>query len=112
MCRSGSCADFARLLGGDGRIRTADKGFADPRLNHLATSPLERETGFEPATFSLARRRATTAPLPRITAGDSRPRRFNYTPWGERVSTLIAEPGLLVAHTAAHAVARSRSQVP
>ncbi len=26
-------------LGGDGRIRTADKGFADPRLNHLATSP-------------------------------------------------------------------------
>ena len=25
--------------GGDGRIRTADRGFADPRLNHLATSP-------------------------------------------------------------------------
>ena len=25
---------------------------------------MERKTGFEPATFSLARRRATTAPLP------------------------------------------------
>ena len=25
--------------GGDGRNRTDDKGFADPRLNHLATSP-------------------------------------------------------------------------
>jgi hypothetical protein len=29
-----------RKLGGDDRIRTGDKGFADPRLNHLATSPL------------------------------------------------------------------------
>ncbi len=27
------------FAGGDGRIRTADRGFADPRLNHLATSP-------------------------------------------------------------------------
>jgi hypothetical protein len=50
---------------GDGRIRTGDRGFADPRLNHLATSPVqERKTGFEPATASLARRSATTAPLP------------------------------------------------
>ncbi len=32
------------------------KRFADPRLNHLATSPgMERETGFEPATLTLAR---------------------------------------------------------
>jgi hypothetical protein len=29
---------FSRY-GGDDRIRTGDKGFADPRLNHLATSP-------------------------------------------------------------------------
>ena len=28
-----------RIVGGDGRIRTADGGFADPCLNHLATSP-------------------------------------------------------------------------
>ena len=28
-----------KCSGGDGRIRTADRGFADPRLNHLATSP-------------------------------------------------------------------------
>ena len=27
------------VFGGDERIRTADRGFADPRLNHLATSP-------------------------------------------------------------------------
>src|SRR5690348_16780808 len=53
------------LLGGHGRSRTADQAFAEPCLNHLATWPTERETGFEPATFSLARRRATTAPLPR-----------------------------------------------
>src|SRR3990172_541856 len=51
--------------GGDGRIRTADRGFADPRLSLLATSP-ERKTGFEPATFSLARRRATAALLPQV----------------------------------------------
>ncbi len=28
-----------KKIGGDERIRTADRGFADPRLNHLATSP-------------------------------------------------------------------------
>ena len=37
-------------------------------LGHVAANysrrMLERKTGFEPATFSLARRRATTAPLP------------------------------------------------
>src|SRR6266567_2986248 len=37
---------------------------------HLATSPYEdnweRETGIEPATFSLARRCSTTEPLPHI----------------------------------------------
>jgi hypothetical protein len=30
---------FGLLAGGDGRIRTADRGFADPRLSLLATSP-------------------------------------------------------------------------
>ena len=37
-------------VGGDGRIRTADGGFADPCLNHLATSPglLVPRRGFEP----------------------------------------------------------------
>ena len=34
-----SIAGFGMYAGGDGRIRTADRGFADPRLNHLATSP-------------------------------------------------------------------------
>jgi hypothetical protein len=69
-----------RKLGGDDRIRTGDKGFADPRLNHLATSPLlERETGFEPATFSLARRCSTPEPLPRFArAGRSRPASMLY----------------------------------
>ena len=32
-------AGSGMYAGGDGRIRTADRGFADPRLNHLATSP-------------------------------------------------------------------------
>jgi hypothetical protein len=52
--------------GGDGRNRTDDRGFADPRLNHLATSPqkMERKTRFELATPSLARRCSTTEPLP------------------------------------------------
>ncbi len=35
--------------GGDGGIRTPDQGFADPCLNHLATSPhLVPRRGFEP----------------------------------------------------------------
>ena len=66
--------------GGDDRIRTGDRGFADPCLTTWLRRPgtsgggplrmplrageMERKTGFEPATFSLARRRATTAPLP------------------------------------------------
>jgi hypothetical protein len=40
-----------RVVGGDGRIRTADGGFADLCLNHLATSPysmLVPRAGFEP----------------------------------------------------------------
>ena len=44
-----------------------NRGFADPRLNHLATSPsitVERKMGFEHTTFSLARRRSTTELLP------------------------------------------------
>ena len=63
-------ADDARAAGshrrgGDDRIRTGDRGFADLRL---ATWPrrqrMERKTGFEPATFSLARRCSTAEPLP------------------------------------------------
>ena len=34
---------------------------------------VERKTGFEPATYSLARNRATTAPLPRRHTDDSQP---------------------------------------
>ncbi len=43
------------------------RGFADPRLNHLATPPeiiMERKTRFELATSSLARRRSTAELLP------------------------------------------------
>ena len=39
------------VVGGDGRIRTADGGFADLCLNHLATSPclvLVPRAGLEP----------------------------------------------------------------
>src|SRR5690348_12183656 len=37
--QEGGIQRIALQLGGDDRIRTGDKGFADPRLNHLATSP-------------------------------------------------------------------------
>lgn len=42
------------------------RGFADPCLNLLATPPssLERKTGFEPATSSLARKHSTAELLP------------------------------------------------
>ena len=46
-----------------------NRGFADPRLNHLATPPLialERKTRFELATPSLARRCSTAELLPRV----------------------------------------------
>ncbi len=52
--------------GGDGRNRTGVRGFADPCLSHSATSPQERVRGFEPPTFSLARRRSTTELHPLI----------------------------------------------
>ena len=57
--------------GGDGRDRTDDRDFADPCLNHLATSPCERErkTGFEPVTLCLASRCSTTEPLPLVCRG-------------------------------------------
>src|SRR5690606_15950453 len=79
--RSNQLIYFPRVGGGT-RIRTGDKGFADPRLSHLAMPPfcvlprraggflplldgnsshqqpggtkVERKTGFEPATFGLA----------------------------------------------------------
>ena len=56
---------------GDGRDRTDDRGFADPCLNHLATSPCtrERKTGFEPVTLCLASRCSTTEPLPPVCRG-------------------------------------------
>ena len=34
-------------------------------VESLPRSPMERETGFGPATFALARQRSTTEPLPR-----------------------------------------------
>jgi hypothetical protein len=53
--------------GGDERIRTAVYSFCRAVPYHLATSPVgERETGIEPATFSLARRCSTTEPLPHV----------------------------------------------
>jgi hypothetical protein len=59
-----------------GGFEPPNRGFADPRLNLLATSPnnpeksgenhLERKMGFEPTTFSLARRRSTAELLPHL----------------------------------------------
>ena len=49
------------LSGGDGRIRTADRGFADPRLNHLATSPCSQGAGSNPGEGSGAGERTRTS---------------------------------------------------
>ena len=46
--------------------KTPERGVA-PREFHV----LERKTGFEPATFSLARRCSTTEPLPHTAMFDS-----------------------------------------
>src|SRR5258708_24493529 len=72
-----------RLLGGKSGCACAleaTTGF-EPVIRVLQTLALttwprrrlERETGFEPATFSLARRCSTPEPLPRDTACCSRP---------------------------------------
>jgi hypothetical protein len=45
-------------------------------LGYVAKKLIERETGIEPATFSLARRCSTTEPLPLITLWDSPQRRY------------------------------------
>jgi hypothetical protein len=56
-----------RQIGGGTQIRTGDKGFAVLCLTTwLCRLIMERKTGFEPATFALARRRSTTEPLPLI----------------------------------------------
>ena len=48
-----------------GGFEPPHKGFADLSLNHLGTAPqLERETGFEPATSTLARSHSTAELLP------------------------------------------------
>jgi hypothetical protein len=52
-----------------GGFEPPHRGFADPCLNLLATPPqlpdlLERKTGFEPATSSLARKHSTAELLP------------------------------------------------
>jgi hypothetical protein len=39
---AGVLSQQSSRLGGDDRIRTGDRGFADPCLNHLATSPQNR----------------------------------------------------------------------
>ncbi len=55
-----------------------NRGFADPRLNLLATPPqiaLERKTRFELATSSLARRRSTAELLPPNYLSNMVPRR-------------------------------------
>ena len=56
-------------IGGDGRIRTADRGFADLRLNHLATSPLGAEDGIRTRDLLLGKEmcyHCTTSALVRV----------------------------------------------
>ena len=46
------------------RFELGNEGFADLCLTTWLWRLMERKTGFEPATFALARRRSTTEPLP------------------------------------------------
>ena len=64
--------------GVDGRYKSVCGGcggsgalalLAHSRRGRAAWGSMERKTGFEPATFSLARRRSTTEPLPLAPAG-------------------------------------------
>src|SRR5512146_2999121 len=76
-----------RLRGVDG-IRTRDEGFADPCLTtwpRRQFKKLERAMGFEPTTFSLARRRSTTEPRPLVLATPAgRECRDPGSDWGHR----------------------------
>src|SRR6266568_6377404 len=66
--KNGDVAYLTAYLGGDERIRTAGAAFAEPCLTTWRRRlEGERETGIEPATFSLARRCSTTEPLPHYT---------------------------------------------
>ena len=74
-------APFNPISRGDGRNRTDDEGFADPCLTtwlrrliaydkqatvHAVVLGPERAMGFEPMTFSLARRHSTAKLRPRL----------------------------------------------
>ena len=66
LASHGIAANCKKAAGG---FEPPHGGFADPCLNLLATPPqlpnlLERKTGFEPATSSLARKHSTAELLP------------------------------------------------
>ena len=64
-CASASSATPAKKMEAAPRFELGNKGFAVLCLTTwLCRHFLERKTGFEPATFALARRRSTTEPLP------------------------------------------------
>src|SRR5206468_6678678 len=73
------------------------RGFADLRLSHLATPPrwwepvdrkiLERETGFEPATPTLARSCSTTELFPPASGTLARRRYSSHL-------AIVTQPGL------------------
>ncbi len=68
---SADSATPAKKLEATTGFEPVNSGFANRRLNHLATSPhglalLERKTRFELATFSLARKRSTAELLPHL----------------------------------------------
>ena len=60
---------------------------------------MERETGFEPATFSLARRCSTPEPLPHCCVPALSRRLPNYTAPADSLSSGY-DPAMTLAHTA------------
>src|SRR3989338_8254958 len=100
----------APLPGGEAAsgFEPLNRGFADLRLNHLATPPhtstgsgptpgprletMERETGFEPATPTLARLCSTTELFPREIACFTRLTECNKSPRGGQLRSPSALP--------------------
>ena len=76
-------------IGGGNRNRTGDKGVADPCLTAwlCRLSKMERKTGFEPATPTLARSYSTTELLPQKNTGVAG---FEPTSDGVKVRCLTA----------------------
>ena len=91
---------------GDGAVRLVSAGSSHPRLAlGCEERRLERETGFEPATSTLARSHSTTELFPLATKSDRTTAKLSQS---RRPSRRL---GCIIRHRACHASARSRCSI-